>query len=79
MKKLKLFLAAIGLMLALAVSAFAGDMPCGVTSTPPSQPATAVASDTETTSSSGTVSETTAVDPVMELALSLLQSVLSLF
>lgn len=78
MKQLKLFLASTLLTLALAVSAFAGNMPCGVTD-PPSPPATAVASDTETTSSSGTVSETTAIDPVMEIALNLIQSVLSLF
>jgi hypothetical protein len=79
MKKLKIFLAATILTLALAVTAFAGDMPCGITSSPPSQPATTVASDTETAPSSGTVSETTAVDPVTEIALNFIQSVLSLF
>ena len=67
MKKLKLPLAATALALALALPAFAGNMPCGVTSTSPGQPATAE------------VSQTTALDPLTELALSLIQSALSLF
>jgi hypothetical protein len=79
MKKLKLFLVATALTLALTVSAFAGNMPCGITSDTPSQPATIVASDTETTSANGTASETTAVDPGTEIMLNLIQSVLSLF
>lgn len=79
MKQLKRFLAATVLTLALVVSALAGDMPCGVTSTPPSLTATAAASDTETTSTSGTASEITAVDPVTEIALGILQRLLSLF
>ena len=67
MKKLKLSLAATALTLALTLPTFAGDMPCGVTSTSPDQRATAE------------VSQTTALDPLTELALSLIQSALSLF
>lgn len=67
MKKLKLSLVVTALTLALTLPALAGNMPCGVTSTSPSQPATAE------------VSQTTALDPMTELALSLVQSALSLF
>ena len=67
MKKLKLSLVATALTLALAIPALAGNMPCGVTSTPLKQTATAE------------VSQTTALDPLTELALSLIQSALSLF
>lgn len=72
MKRFRRFLVATVLALAFSVPAFAGDMWAGITSQPPSQPATAE-------STSGSVSETTAVDPVTELALDLLQSLLSLF
>jgi hypothetical protein len=78
MKHLRLSLAVITLMLALSLSAFAGDIQCGVTSTqPPNQASTT--SNRENFASSGTVSENTAIDPVTEIALSLMQSMLSLF
>ncbi|HYE64728.1 MAG TPA: hypothetical protein VD966_04040, partial [Pyrinomonadaceae bacterium] len=65
MRYLQQLCVAVALTLALALSAFAGDIHCGVTSQQPSQPTSA--------------SEESIVDPVTETALNLLQSALSLF
>ncbi len=70
MKQLKQLCAAVLLTLALALSAFAGDIEFpGVTSSP-SQP-----------SASGDISTpaTTSIDPLTAVALSILQNALSLF
>jgi hypothetical protein len=82
MKKLQRFCAAVILTLALALSAFAGDMgfPGDVPPPPPPPSMMADTSAPSVTSTSGTTtSDLIAVDPVTEAALGLLQSVLSLF
>jgi hypothetical protein len=82
MKNLRQFCAAVILTLALALSAFAGDMdfPGDV---PPPPPPPSMMADTSTPSATivtGTATQdVVAVDPVTEAALSLLQSVLSIF
>src|SRR5437588_6584475 len=79
MKNLRQFCAAVILTLALALSTLAGEMdfPGDV---PPPPPPPSMMMDTSApsvTSTSGTTtSDVTAVDPVTEAALSLLQSVL---
>lgn len=77
MKKLRLFLTTMVLTLVFAASTFAGDMQCGVTSQTPVQPQAQTTSDAS--SEVTTTNEISAVDPLTELALSLIQSVLSLF
>jgi len=81
MKNLRQFCAAVILTLALALSASAGDMsfPGDVPPPPPpsmmadtSTPSATIATETAT-------QDVVAVDPVTEAALSLLQSVLSIF
>lgn len=81
MKKLQQFCAAVALTLALTFTAFAGDMSTPGDVPPPPPPSmTADTSGSNTTSTSATAtSNVVAVDPVTEAALSLLQSVLSLF
>lgn len=76
MKQLKLSLAAIALTLAFTIPAFAGDIQTGFTSPPPPPPAAMAAGDIETGT---TASEATATYSLKEIALDLLQSVLSLF
>jgi hypothetical protein len=72
MKKLQQFCAAVVLTLALTLSAFAGDISCpGVIDQPPPQQSSA----TGEMGAPGAV----ALDPVTGTALSLLQSILSLF
>ena len=76
MKKIQKFCACFVLILVLAVSAFAGDIPF---------PGVTVISDTSTTdatidaTSSSSTSDVAAVDPVTETTLALFQSVTSLF
>lgn len=82
MKQLRFLLAATVLALALSIPAFAGDMQCGVTAQPPSQPTASVTGDMLAGSAltgETTYSEATTVDLVAETALQLLLSVLSLF
>ena len=84
MRNLRRLSGAIVFTLALAVPALAGDIQTTVTSPPPAQPAqtatlngdiqTTVTGQAETDSS-----EATATDTATEIALNLLQSVLSLF
>lgn len=85
MRNFRLSLAAVVLTLALAGSAFAGDMYSGYTSPPPQQQQTSTASVAGDMYSGVTSSSTTmesgaaAVDPVREVALNLLQGLLALF
>jgi hypothetical protein len=70
MKTLRRLCAVFVLTLALALSAFAGDISTGVTEPPPPSQAT----------STGDISTgVTATDPATDIFLSLLQSLLSLF
>lgn len=83
MKQLRLFLAATALALSLVVSTSGGEILCGVTSQPPAQPPASTAAN-ETSAGVPAISETAsgeapAVDPVTEIVLNLIQSVLSLF
>lgn len=83
MKPLRQLCAATVLVFALGLPAFAGDMECGnVPPPPPPQQTASVIDDTATgtTATNETSSEeTTFVDPVTELTLDILQSVLSIF
>jgi hypothetical protein len=84
MKNLRRLSGAVVFTLALTIPALAGDIQTTVTSPPPAQPAqtatlngdiqTTVTGQAETDSS-----EATAADTATEIALNLLQSVLSLF
>lgn len=79
MKQLRLFLAATALALSLVVSTSGGEILCGVASQPPASTAA-----NETSAGVPAISETAsgealAVDPVTEIVLNLIQSVLSLF
>lgn len=84
MKKLQQFCAITVLTLALAMSAFAGEigMP-GVINPPPPPPQSSATGDIQFPSitSNGDISvpDVVSLDPVTEAALSLLQSILSLF
>ncbi len=83
MKNLRQFCGALVFTLALTIPAFAGDIQTGIT-TPPSQPAQAATTkgdiqNTITGQAETGSSEATAVDSATEIALNLLQSVLSLF
>ena len=80
MNRLRQFCAASILTLALTVSALAGDINCGSVAPPPQQSTTTGDINcgvTLTCQSSST--ETVSLDPVTGLALSLLQSLLSVF
>ncbi|MDT4895535.1 MAG: hypothetical protein QOH25_612 [Acidobacteriota bacterium] len=72
MKKLQQFCAIVALILAIALPAFAGDIPCpGVIDKSPSQQSSVMGD----ISAPGVV----ALDPFTEITLSLLQSILSIF
>jgi hypothetical protein len=81
MKTLRQLPVALVFTLALAIPAFAGEMETGKTP-PPSTPMATTASEKETVitgqEETGS-SEATAIDSATEIALNLLQSVLSLF
>lgn len=80
MKHLRRICASAVLTLAFACSALAGDMECGDVPPPPPQQMTSTTSQTDTgITATNNMSSTTAVDPVTEAALNILQSVLSLF
>lgn len=72
MRPLRQLCAALVLTLALALSAFAGDMTTGVTSTPPPPESQVITTGDMTTG-------VTVTDPEIEVILGLLQSLLSLF
>jgi hypothetical protein len=64
------------LVMLMAVSAQAGDMQCGVTGTPPTQPATVEQEPIQESTASGDTSNN-AVDTFAEVALNLLAGVLA--
>lgn len=74
MKPLRQFCATVALTLILAASTFAGDIQCGAVPPPPDPPAPMM-SEMSGATSDGTYS----LEPLTELTLSFLQSVLSLF
>jgi hypothetical protein len=84
MKQFRLSLAVAVLTLAFSIPTFAGDMQTGVTSQPPTTPAATATGDMETTVAGNmdttvTANEATATDSLREIALGLMQRVLSLF
>ena len=83
MKNLGRLFCAVVFTLALTIPAFAGDMQTTVTSPPPAQPQTATLNGDIQTGVTGQAetdsSEATATDSAADIALNLLQSVLSLF
>jgi hypothetical protein len=81
MKHLRQFCASAVLTLALSLSAFAGTIDCGSVPPPPPQETT-LAGDIECgfmTTNETSSTETTFVDPMTELTLNILQSVMVLF
>ena len=80
MKTLRQFSLALMLGLAFTSSAIAGDITTGVTSPPPPAPSSVAADGDITTGLNGEISTTAqASDSVVDIALSLVQSVLALF
>jgi hypothetical protein len=81
MKTLRRLCAVFVLTLALALSAFGGEITTGVTAPPPPPPESQATTTGEiTTGVTGEISTgVTTTDPVTEIALNLLQSLLSLF
>lgn len=82
MKNLRQFCAAAVLTLALAASAAAGDIHTGVTSPPPPQPASMAQTgmaQTDGTMHTGVTGSEPKADTLTGIALTLMQSVLSLF
>jgi hypothetical protein len=79
-KPLRQLLATAALSCVLASSVIAGDIQCGDVPPPPEPPPSMTSRmPEERTLTSGTSSDTSYIDPISELTLSLLQSVLSLF
>lgn len=85
MKTLRKILAATVLTCVLSIAAMAGDMGTGFTETPPPASVTgdmgtgrSATAETTVTGDMGTGASVT-VDPITEIALSLLQSLLALF
>lgn len=82
MKSLRRLLSITVLMLVLTCSAFAGEMGTGIVQPPPQSSATAAGEmGTGLAATNGTTAGdmSTSVDPVREVVLNLLRSVLSLF
>ena len=81
MKHLRHFCAATVLSFTFVLATFAGDMQCGVVSPPPDPPASVLGETTNevTVTNEESSAETSFVDPLTELTLNLLQSVLALF
>ena len=69
MRKLQRFCASLSLALALSIPTLAGDIQTGATGPPPPPPQHSVSD----------VNDTTLADPLAELALALLNGVLSIF
>lgn len=67
------------LTLAPSLSAFAGDMPAGITAQPPSTPHATTQGDMSTGFAGEMTTGVTAIDPATEIVLSLLQGLLALF
>jgi hypothetical protein len=84
MKKFQRFCAAVILTVVLALSASAGDMGFPGATSPPPPPTESSATTTGSEATDSTVGDESSdsnstLDPVLEAALSLLQSILSLF
>jgi hypothetical protein len=79
MKTLRRLCATLVLILVLALSAFAGDMSTTVVSSPPPTEQAMTQGDMSTTVAGDMTTGVIAIDPVTEITLSLLQSLLSLF
>jgi len=79
MKTLQRLCAVFVLTLALTMSAFAGDISTSVVSQPPSPESQTIQGDMTTGYTGEMSTGVTSIDPVTEAALSLLQSLLSLF
>lgn len=80
MKKLKLFLAAASFTLALSVTGMAGDISCGITSTPPPTQQSQTASCGDISCGVVSTDGATSNEPtITEVALGLVQNVLALF
>jgi hypothetical protein len=79
MSRLRRFCVVSILTFIFALSALAGDIECGVVSLPTQQPLVTGEMATGATTNEMSSAETTYVDPVTEIALNLLQSVLALF
>ena len=80
MKHLRHLCAATVLTFTFVLATFAGDMQCGVVSPPPDPPASVLGDTTnEVTVTNEERPETSFVDPLTELTLNILQSVLALF
>lgn len=81
MKKLQQILASLVLTLLFSISAFAGDgiIGTGKTAPPPPPPSSVMAISNEAEDEGVITTWHTATDPVTEIALSLLPSVLALF
>ena len=87
MKSLRKVLALTVLTLALTCTIFAGEMSTGVTQPPPRQPSASVTGEMSTGNTATTggmvgdmgTGAASTVDPVTEIVLSLLQSLLALF
>lgn len=83
MRNLKRLCASLSLALALSIPGLAGDVQTGSPKEPPPPPKMVIeTSEGDTSSTTATVSEVndaTSVDPLTELALALLNGVLSIF
>jgi hypothetical protein len=80
MKHLRHLCAATVLTFTFVLATFAGDMQCGVVSSPPDPPASVLGEPTTRVTVVNEESPATSiVDPLTELTLNLLQSVLALF
>ena len=80
MSRLRHFGIATILTIAVSLSAFAGNIDCGVVGTPPQQVSVTGEMATGASATNETLStEATYIDPVTGLALDILQSLLALF
>ncbi|HWT02895.1 MAG TPA: hypothetical protein VN256_21780 [Pyrinomonadaceae bacterium] len=79
MKRVRQLCAALALTLILSLTALAGDMSCGITSTAPPQQTQAAACGDMSCGVASTDESASGVPFVTEVALGLLQSVLALF
>lgn len=82
MKCLRKLCAVVALTFVFSLTAFAGDMSCGVTSSPPpQQPQAMTAGDINCgiSATDDTTGSETVVSPVTEIALGLIQNVLAIF
>jgi hypothetical protein len=80
MKHVRQLCAAIALTFALSLTILAGDMSCGITSTPPPPEQSQTATCGDMSCGGASTDEATSSEPtITEIALGILQSVLALF